>query len=172
MDFLRLYHILTHGTCRVKIPTELITEYIWPMLSFPHQGRAGYEIRNKNKCLKQLPSLEMWSGPKIIYKTERLGPLFHPAITYNYPATVKFMYTLKYYKKYPNEYINILEYVTLQPSDFEYTKVSDEKILYWKDFSAKLREIYHLPLLNNKKNLLLSTPIINEALCINESDVY
>lgn len=162
MDFITLYHILTHGSCDVKIPAELIIEYIWPLLSFPHQGRRGHDTRKKNICLKQLPSIEMWTGPKIIYNRERLGPLFRPTLTFNYPATVKFMYTLKYSKKYPKEYIIILEYVTLQPSDFEYSEEDDKKILCWNEFSSRLREIYHFPLLNNKKNTLLSTPIISE----------
>ena len=161
MDYFTLYHIFTHSSCRVKIPIELITEYIWPMLSFPHQGRRGYDIRKKNICLKQLPSLQTWSGPKIIYNTNRLEPILHPNICYDYPATVKFIYILKYSKKHPNEYINIQEYVTLHPSDFEYKSDSYKKTLYWNDFSTKIREIYHLPLLNNKKNILLSTPIVS-----------
>ena len=145
MDFFTLYHFLNHGELDIKIPTDIIREYIWPMLSFPHQGRCGYDTQYKNICLKDLPSLEMWYGPKIIYNLKRVKPLFHPTTNFNYPATVKFMYVLKYSKKHPNEYINILEYTTLLPSEFNYKN----NCLDMKEFSTRLREIYHLPLLTN-----------------------
>ena len=64
MDFFTLMRILTNKKGAVKLPMDIIREHLWPMLSYPHQGRFGRETKKKNICLKQLPSLEMWSGPK------------------------------------------------------------------------------------------------------------
>ena len=156
MNFFTISYILTNKGGGVKLPADILREYIWPMLSYPHQGRFGRETKKKNICLKELPSLEMWSGPKIIYNRERLTPLFRPTLSHNYPATVKFMYILKYSKKYPNQYINILEYVTLRPCDFVYTNNS----LDMGEFSSRIREIYALPFNNCGKKLELSVPLI------------
>lgn len=154
MNFIELTKILKN----YGLPIDIIRQNIWPMLSYPHEGRVDFckeQLKLKNACLKQLPSLEMWSGPKIIYNLERLKHLFDLTCHKNYPPSVKFMYILKYSKKYPNEYINILEYVTLTPQDFEY--INNEIIM--NSFTTKIREIYHEPL-DNKKNILLSTPLI------------
>lgn len=156
MDFFTLMRILNNKKGAVKLPMDIIREYLWPMLSHPHQGRFGYETKKKNQCLKHLPKLELWTGPKIIYNLKRLEPLFDLTKSYKYPATIKFMYTLKYSKKYPNEYINILEYVTLKPSDFIYTNNS----LDMGHFSSRIREIYALPFNNCEKKLELSVPLI------------
>ena len=46
---------------------DVFTQFIWPLLSHPHQGRKGLLVGEKNKCIASLPKLECSFGPKIIF---------------------------------------------------------------------------------------------------------
>ena len=100
-----------------KLPNDIIIHYLWPMLSFPHQGRSEFslsQVNLKNSCVQELPRRRSSYGPQIIYNFARRKPLpipvQHSVQHSESHSFVKFIYSIHHSKKFPNRYINILEH--------------------------------------------------------------
>ena len=124
LSFNRLALYIKKGSAGA-IPNDIIVQYLWPLLSHPHQGRLNKNIGDMNRCIKQLPRRTTnVIGPKVIYQ------LLHKPADYNeehqapFPrASVKFVYSLQPLsfkrRRYPQRYINIIEYILLNDKAFE-----------------------------------------------------
>jgi hypothetical protein len=120
---------------KFNIPQDIITSHLWPLVSFPHQGRIEFNTQKKNtkimnKCIKRLPKLNIFNGPKIIYN------LNNP----NMIPKIRFVYSIYHSTKYKHRYITVHETVNPKTpmsltSQFEGTS--------WDNFTTKLRKIYY-----------------------------
>lgn len=141
MNFFDLALTLNHAaptpTCPT-IPHDIIKEYIWPMLSYRHQGRCGYPISKMNDCLDYLPKKYEAIGPKIIYKKSPRSTTDPSLENSNSDIVhVKFIYRVKHSKKNDNLYINIIEWVQLTRNDFQQCDAND-----WHEFNNHMRKLY------------------------------
>ena len=117
---------------------DIFTDYIWTFLSHPHQGRKGKPVGEKNKCIASLPRLKYSAGPKIIYDYEKLNSIVKSCCGKNVYGGIKFIYKLYHSSKNPNNYINIVEHVTVESDTF----IQDGEKLNWSVFTTLLREMY------------------------------
>jgi hypothetical protein len=107
---------------------EIWREYLWDFLVYPHQSKQQKTIKY-NECIKTLPKLEYFTGPRIIYNSaQRLG--FIPFGRNK--SLVKFVYKLKHSNVTPVTRILIIEYAFIDYSD-------DNS---WEGFTKKAHECY------------------------------
>lgn len=129
----------------ISLPNDIISGFLWPFLSHPHQGRVefGKLINNKNICMEELPKLKPYVGPRVIYKP----PKWKGNVLITRP-TVKFIYYINHSAKYVNAYITIHEFCTFDYYKFctfdydKYQKNIDEQ--YSTDEQYSMDEQYSI----------------------------
>jgi len=117
---------------KFNIPQDIISSYLWPLLSFPHMGRIENDtIQNnsKKKCILMLPKLTVFAGPKVIYNIESKIP------------KIKFIYCIYHSKKQKHRYITIHETFNIQFNENMIKKPKSHQ--YWHNFTSNLRKIYY-----------------------------
>ncbi len=147
MDFFQLYHFLNNSKF-MKLPNDIITDLIWPMLSHPHQGRRGYPISKMNKCLKDLPR-KYKAHPPIVYNLTNLNSdVFN---NNNIKIPVKFIFRVNHSKKNikytrfgqprltcSRKYINIVERTIIDENDFKNYNITN-----LTQFNTFVRTLYY-----------------------------
>lgn len=115
----------------VFIGDEIWREHLWDFLVYPHQSKQKKTI-TYNKCIIDLPKLEYFTGPRIIYNSaQRLGYIPNRT-TDNNKYLVKFIYKLNHSTHSVNSRILIIEYVLID------VKKTDT----WEDFTKKAHAYY------------------------------
>ena len=132
---------------------DVFTQFIWPLLSHPHQGRKGLLVGEKNKCIASLPKLECSFGPKIIfYYNKNTIDEGKEESDSNICCKIKFIYKLHHASRDPSNYINIIEHMSIGSNIF----VGKVWVPHWNNFTALLREMY-VAGLNEDKNVDFDT---------------
>ena len=128
---------------------DVFAEYLWPFLSHPHQGRKGWHVGEKNKCIASLPKLNMSSGPKIIFNSKKLNTILeHSDCKPNYYG-ITFVYKLYHSSRNPYNYINIVEHINFVPD----IVVQSGGNMHWNVFISLLRKMYAAGLKKNDSNI-------------------
>ena len=99
-----------HSWTMSFIPSSIWREYLWDFLVYPHE-RKNKHIKNYNKCLKTLPKLEYFAGPRIIFMSSPSAK----------QRLVKLIYKLNHSINNPNARILIIEYVLIEQDNTTWT---------------------------------------------------
>lgn len=114
---------------KFKIPQDIITTHVWPLVSFPHQGRIENNTKLKNQCIRHLPKLTIFNGPKVIYNLKN-APNFK----------IKFVYCVYHSTKYKNRYITIHELINNLVPINQIERVDKDS---WDTFTSVIRKTYY-----------------------------
>tara|TARA_B100001057_G_scaffold475885_1_gene543171 strand:+ start:1271 stop:1798 length:528 start_codon:yes stop_codon:yes gene_type:complete len=117
---------------------DVFAEYLWPFLSHPHQGRKGLPVGEKNKYIASLPVTCIASGPKIIFNSKKLNAIIKCDDTKFIYYGITFVYKLYHSSKHPNNYINILEHINIEPGIF----IQSGGKFNWDIFITLVRKMY------------------------------
>ena len=133
LSFNRLALFIKKGSGNA-IPNDIIVQHLWPLLSHPHQGRLNQNVCAMNQCIKQLPRPKVNLAPRIIYKNligiirnhiqNHADNTRHEVPSY---ASIKFVYSLRHSKKFPQRSINIIEHILIDHTHFDKTKLPVDK---------------------------------------------
>lgn len=106
------------------VHSSIWREYLWDFLVYPHEHNSK-DKKKYNKCLKTLPKLEYFVGPRIIFTSATKSDI-------NNKRVVKLIYKLYHSIKNPNARILIIEYVLIE-QDCNTT---------WKYLTDKAHDVY------------------------------
>ena len=112
------------------MPQDIIVAHLWPLISFPHQGRIENNTKLKNQCIRHLPKLTIFNGPKVIYNLKNTTTL-----------KIKFIYCVYHSTKYKNRYITVHESINNLIPLNQIGNLGGEWA--WDIFTATLRKKYY-----------------------------